>query len=1150
MGTIVTMTRCLAALLMTLVVCLFAGQAAAQQWDVTSGLDDGSPETLRVQINSASGGDWITLTTDYLGYYVHPVITDSTPMLIGASNLIIAGIANPSNTPLNTITIPGGTARPSPLFSGDENGNGLILQSLIIRDIKADSLGSTVYGSIVSIGSSGGTNNDVTFGSLDNTRFIGNSASWSTELTGGGLVGAYSNAGGAQVGNILRDSAFGGLGANEENTINVSSNLFGGGLVGAASKSGLAKVGSVDGDVSFTRNDVVVCNRLYGGGLLGASSESGSAEVGATDGIAGSYVGNSVETTLHFIGGGGLVGASVWMVTGGDAVVGDIRGDSIFGGAQYADGNVVSSAYNIQGGGLVGAYSSGGSAIVGVVQQDAHFERNRISTVIDLYGGGVIGAVSSSGAAKVGEVAGEFLFNTVDVGGYLAGGGVLGAYTSSVTAGTSTLGNLNKAVFSMNRVTVGENAAAGEGWALGGVIATSGLDSAWTITDTSIINNLLDVRNHNAAVTAGTIYIGTDRISGSGSHQVTVNGETSINGNLITYSDGTTRYNSFHFGRGRNDSTNSEMYDSLADASLTLALGAGQRMAIIDPISVDMNNGKKFDYKIAGEGTVWLGGVNRLDAAGGSTFTATSGTLVLMDNFSLTKESAALDGSTNNGRLDVTLDNSSGVLNLVFQLENRDSTLAMFADPDSFVVTGNPEVRGIGVSVSENTFSPDAVADKWLVTDKRGVVEETNFNNTNPNADIRFITEGDSLYIAGTAGSAPDSVRYNQNPNVRSSFLTSSLNQVWQEVKKELSLSPSDEDALFSRIAANPELLTAEAFASRAIAALDTAGAMWSGVRGFAGLDVPGGWQRDADGSPAVQSQTATASVACPSSRGLGIWAGAFGSRADQRSQDGLSGYDSHLYGGGIGGTYVFNQVWRGGLYFAYGRDKTEFDNLGAKITADAYQAGGFAEARLTSRWGMRVDMSHTWFDNELEHSTQVGNYSADFDQRAFALGLESGYDFRPGDGCTSLTPFAGLRWQHLSQDSASERASAGAANAFASQLDSLSADSVVSSLGLELSRDIRLSQGRRLTPSLRAAWNHEFGDTTVNGNASYSGISGNYRLSSIAKTRDKAGFGARLTARVRESASGSIDLMAGVDATVGRRYSDYGFKLGVRVDF
>ncbi len=1098
---------------------------------------------------------------------------------------------------------------------------------------------------------------DILSGSVFGDAVKKNRVEISTTFYGGGLVGSYSALGAATMGDIKADVSFqgneiaaedffrgGGLvGANTagdatigsvESGVSFQNNkvtgslAWGGGLVGARSESsGTATIGAIAPGAFFQNNEVTVESELYGGGLVGTSSESGSASVGATGGIGGSYTGSSVKTldSISWIYGGGLVGASVTS-SGGNATVGNVRADSVFGGAGTSK-NIVETANALDGGGLVGAQSRSGAATVGTIESNVSFQGNEVTagsvldggglvgaqsnsgdatvgdiasgvsmqgnvvtaglalvggglvgattssgpakignissgaifhnnkvTAIDstLEGGGLVGAMAESGTAAIGTVAGEFSNNEVTAGYFLTGGGVLGGYTRD-SAYTVSLGNVAGASFTGNTIVVGDKAGAGRGWALGGVIGASGLDDAWTITDTAITGNSLTVSNHNAAVTAGTIYVGTDRDTNNGSHAVTVDGDTVISGNSITYSDGMTRMNSFHFGRGWDMLTDAGMFDSLADASLTLAPGAGQTVELLDPISVDMNNGKAFTYTVGGTagGTVVLGGLNLLDAAGGSAFTASSGTLHLTNDFSMTAGSPALDGSSNGGTLTVNLDNTSGNLSLILDLDGRDTTLAMFDSPDSFGVTGGNIGATVNVSVSGRTFSPTAVSEAWLVTNNRQSVDENNFTISDPDSNMTFVTDGDNLFITGTF-IAPDSVSNSRNPNVRSSFDSGSLNDAWQAAKA--GMTPADADAMFDRIAANTDPLTAEVFATRALSALDSANGMWQSVRGLAGLEAPGGWRRDAaDGATDVASAAATASLACPASRRFAAFAGYFGSRYDQNGRSGVHGYDGRLHGFAVGGTYIFSPAWRGGLYFAHGRDKTDFDRLGAKNTAKGWQAGGFVEARPTARWGVRADLSHTWFDNDLRHDTPAGRYAADFDQRIFGLGVETGYDFWSCDGRARLTPFASLRWQHLSQDRVAENARGGAPEDLASRFDAQSADSLTGSLGIEVIRDILLAGGRRLQPSLRAAWTHEFADARVTGHGAYGtggGVLGGYRVVSVKKGRDSLDLSAHLTARVHESAGSAVDLTAGVDASFRSRYAGYGFQVGMSVGF
>ena len=147
-------------------------------------------------------------------------------------------------------------------------------------------------------------------------------------------------------------------------------------------------------------------------------------------------------------------------------------------------------------------------------------------------------------------------------------------------------------------------------------------------------------------------------------------------------------------------------------------------------------------------------------------------------------------------------------------------------------------------------------------------------------------------------------------------------------------------------------------------------------------------------------------------------------------------------------------------------------------------------------------------------------------------------------------TPFAAMRWQHLSQDSGAERALRTAPTAFASNLSGLSADSIVSSLGFEAAREINLSDGHQIISSVKAEWNHEFGDSDITGSGGYGGLPATYRVVSLERSRDSATVSAQLATRIHQFATSAVDLTAGTDVTFGRRYANYGLKVGLGVTF
>ena len=95
-------------------------------------------------------------------------------------------------------------------------------------------------------------------------------------------------------------------------------------------------------------------------------------------------------------------------------------------------------------------------------------------------------------------------------------------------------------------------------------------------------------------------------------------------------------------------------------------------------------------------------------------------------------------------------------------------------------------------------------------------------------------------------------------------------------------------------------------------------------------------------------------------------------------------------------------------------------------------------------------------------------------------MGAEVGYAFR-FDGGFSVTPLAGLDYRHASIDGYQESG----ASPYNLAVDDNDVDSLTSSLGFAIGGDFDLG-GMKLSPELRAAWQHEFLDSEEDITASF----------------------------------------------------------------
>src|SRR5262249_26003027 len=108
------------------------------------------------------------------------------------------------------------------------------------------------------------------------------------------------------------------------------------------------------------------------------------------------------------------------------------------------------------------------------------------------------------------------------------------------------------------------------------------------------------------------------------------------------------------------------------------------------------------------------------------------------------------------------------------------------------------------------------------------------------------------------------------------------------------------------------------------------------------------------------------------------------------------------------------------------------------------------------------------------------GTAKSDTDAFLLTMGAEVGYAFR-FDGGFSVTPLGGLAHRHASIDGYKETG----ASPYNLDVDSNDVDSLTPTLGFAIGGDFDLG-GMKLSPEVRAAWQHEFLDSEEDITASF----------------------------------------------------------------
>lgn len=262
-------------------------------------------------------------------------------------------------------------------------------------------------------------------------------------------------------------------------------------------------------------------------------------------------------------------------------------------------------------------------------------------------------------------------------------------------------------------------------------------------------------------------------------------------------------------------------------------------------------------------------------------------------------------------------------------------------------------------------------------------------------------------------------------------------------------------------------------------------------------------------------------------------WAGYLGGKVDQTS---------------IAGDYTANSSYNGlmyisslelsrnaavGFHVAYAGTSADHGGLASSGKIHAYTGGVFAAFRPSRRLTLTADAAYGYYANVLNRWNASGNYRANYGQQLLAGGLRAAYDVELPAGII-VSPFAGIRYQRLSQNAFTE-SGRGKAAYFANSMDSLSGNALASSLGASITRDFRFSDGRVISPVLSVAWRHDWAERQFSTGGGFVGTSESFPFYSLTRQRDSADFGVNLKAAILRTERAVLDVEAGCNLAVTR---------------
>lgn len=243
-------------------------------------------------------------------------------------------------------------------------------------------------------------------------------------------------------------------------------------------------------------------------------------------------------------------------------------------------------------------------------------------------------------------------------------------------------------------------------------------------------------------------------------------------------------------------------------------------------------------------------------------------------------------------------------------------------------------------------------------------------------------------------------------------------------------------------------------------------------------------------------------------------------SKLDDTSK--AKGFDADSTGIAMGAEKYINDDVKAGIGYAY--TNTDIDGFMRDTDVDTHTAMVYGEYK-PSNWYVNGIATYSWSDYSEKKNVAGNQVKADYDVDTIGLQAMTGYDMQVKG--FNLTPEAGLRYVHISQDSYKDSAD--------QKVSANDADILTGVIGAKASKDFALENGMNLRPEARLAMTYDLMNddnnsvvTLANGSA--------YQVNGEALDRFSIEFGAGLTADVNDN----VELSVGYEGKFREDYQDH----------
>lgn len=261
-------------------------------------------------------------------------------------------------------------------------------------------------------------------------------------------------------------------------------------------------------------------------------------------------------------------------------------------------------------------------------------------------------------------------------------------------------------------------------------------------------------------------------------------------------------------------------------------------------------------------------------------------------------------------------------------------------------------------------------------------------------------------------------------------------------------------------------------------------------------------------------------------------WIRGMFNHADKEATSKASGFDANIYGVAMGIDKQIDHAVKVGAGYAY--SQTDVSAHGRDTDVDTHTAFVYGRYQPAD-WYVNTVVVYNWSDYDEKKSVLGSNANAKYDVES--LGVQSMFGYETKLGGYDVTPEAGLRYVHISQDAYHDR--------LGNRTGSNDSDILTAVIGTKVAKNYALDSETVIRPELKAAVTYDLIDDGNNANVVLANGAA-YRVNG--EKLDRLGF--ELGAKVATDVTDNLEISAGWEGRFRKDYNDQTAMLNAKYKF